>query len=81
MDTLSVLVLTVIIMSIEIIALLAILHTKTKRIKRLLIQLQVTSKNFQSEKYRNLLVGSSGITLENMKEDQHILHRLSKTEK
>ena len=80
MDTLSALVLTVIIMSIVIIALLAIIRTNQKRIKELLLQLEESSKRFQREKYRNLLVGSSGITLENTKESLPTLQRLSETE-
>jgi len=80
MDTLSALVLTVIIMSIVIVALLAIIRTNQKRIKELLLQLEESSKRFQREKYRNLLVGSSGIRLENTKESLPTLQRLSETE-
>jgi len=80
MDTLSALVLTVIIMSIVIVALLAIIRTNQKRIKELLLQLEASSKRFQREKYRNLLVGNSGIRLENTKESLPTLQRLSETE-
>ena len=80
MDTLSALVLTVIIMSIVIVALLAVIRTNQKRIQELLLQLEESSKRFQREKYRNLLVGSSGIRLENTKESLPTLQRLSKTE-
>ena len=80
MDTLSALVLTVIIMSIVIVALLAVIRTNQKRIQELLLQLEESSKRFQKEKYRNLLVGSSGIRLENTKESLPTLQRLSETE-
>ena len=80
MDTLSALVLTVIIMSIVIVALLAVIRTNQKRIQELLLQLEESSKRFQREKYRNLLVGSSGIRLENTKESLPTLQRLSETE-
>ena len=80
MDTLSALVLTVIIMSIVIVALLAVIRTNQKRIQELLLQLEESSRRFQREKYRNLLVGSSGTKLENTKESQHTLQHLYKME-
>ena len=80
MDTHSVLVLTVIIMSIVIVVLLSLLETSQQRIRGLSLQLEESSKRFQREKYRNLLVGSSGIRLENTRESLPTLQRLSKTE-
>ena len=80
MDTHSVLVLTVIIMSIAIVALLSFLEVSHKRIKVLSLQLEESSRRFQRERYRNLLVGSSGIKLESTKENLPTLQRLSETE-
>ena len=80
MDTHSVLVLTVIIMSKVIVALLATIRTNHQKVKVLLLQLEESSKRFQREKYRNLLVGSSGIRLESTKESLPTLQRLSKME-
>jgi len=58
MDTHSVLVLTVIIMSIAIVALLSFLETSQQRIRGLSLQLEENSKKYQREKYRNLRAGS-----------------------
>ena len=80
MDTHSVLVLTVIIMSIVIVVLLSLLETSQQRIRGLSLQLEESSRRFQKEKYRNLLVGSSGTRLENTKESQHTLQHLYKME-
>mgnify|MGYP003650634522 CR=1 FL=1 len=80
MDTHSVLVLTVIIMSIVIVVLLSLLETSQQRIRGLSLQLEESSRRFQREKYRNLLVGSSGTKLENTKESQHTLQHLYKME-
>ena len=80
MDTHSVLVLTVIIMSIVIVVLLSLLETSQQRIRGLSLQLEESSRRFQKEKYRNLLVGSSGTKLENTKESQHTLQHLYKME-
>ncbi len=80
MDTHSVLVLTVIIMSIAIVALLSFLELSQKRIRVLSLQLEESSRRFQRERYRNLLVGSSGIKLESTKENLPTLQRLSETE-
>jgi hypothetical protein len=60
MDTHSVLVLTVIIMSIVIVALLSFLETSQQRIRGLSLQLEESSKKYQREKYRNLHAGSMG---------------------
>ena len=81
MDTLSVLVLTVIIMSIAIVTLLLIIRTAHLKTQRLLSQLEEISKKYQREKYRNLLVGNSGIKLGSTMENERTLHRLLKTEK
>ena len=80
MDTHFVLVLIVIIMSIAIVALLSFLELSRQRIRVLSLQLEESSRRFQRERYRNLLVGSSGTKLESTKENLPTLQRLSETE-